>query len=111
MVLKQFYYVCRVLWLVVLVPAVFIHADTLAGKPSYRLSKRFAFSSLIGSFWFTDGIYAECLDNRVQFTIHGSLGARGPSGVYAVSKFQASHCSCSYDFIDLGINSRMARFR
>lgn len=48
-----------------MLPAVFIHADKLA-----------------------DGIYAECLDNRVQFSIHGSLSARGPLEVYAVNDTQ-----------------------
>ncbi|XP_056620677.1 zona pellucida protein AX 2 [Triplophysa dalaica] len=53
-----------VLWLFVL-PAVFIYANTLA-----------------------DGIHAECLDNRVQFTIQGSWSARGPLEVYAVNDTQ-----------------------
>ncbi|KAI7800027.1 hypothetical protein IRJ41_022789, partial [Triplophysa rosa] len=71
-----------VLWLFVL-PAVFIHADTLA-----------------------DGIHAECLDNRVQFTIQGSWSDEGSLGVYAVNDTQtvlltpylAAHCGYTQKF-------------
>lgn len=56
-------------------------------------------------FLFSDGIYAECLDNRVQFTIHGSLSAKGSLGVYAVSKCSVYHCLCANDLLHLGMNS------
>lgn len=78
-----------------MVTLISIHADPLAGKPccAFPILSHVIYY-LMTRFLIADEVQAECLGNRVQFTLPGSLSAGGPLELYAVSKLIISLFVC-----------------